>query len=337
MNKMFEEFKKYICVILIIMMVGLNAYNISKNTTHANNNAKATILLASGVETLAYSLSHFARAYVDNKAFVGEQINKNKLKISANEYQISANTIDNVLNSDKIFLNSQRFLSIHQVVSQMHRKPSYEYLKSVTVYVIGKVIEFKPKLNSDVIVISFSNGKLKDEKTGSWCGTGVIVKYDGKNTYVLTNRHVAGGYQNKPVKICIKHNNKIIETQVFRLHDSQDLALLKIKGKIEGKQVIKGLAFPVITEKIFTVGHSMARPFMYGEGVFSGTIAMHDVYQLPCIGGQSGSGVFNKQGELLGLVYSVSGNLGGWDVQWDFTRANVVKGIYLKEFLEENL
>ena len=40
-------------------------------------------------------------------------------------------------------------------------------------------------------------------------------------------------------------------------------------------------------------------------------------------------------GYLLGLIYSGSGTIIKGVRVWDFTRANVVKGIYLKEFLEE--
>lgn len=206
--------------------------------------------------------------------------------------------------------------------SLIHKKPTYKYLKSVTVFISRKTIP---------------NNKhfLYTKKKKKWRGTGVIVKIDKTNTYILTNKHVVGGYASKPSETFIIEGKKSIKCEIIKMHSTQDLALLKIKDRLRGKQSINGLAFPNITEKVYTVGHSLGRPYIYGEGIFSGTILRHDVYQLPCISGQSGSGIFNKHGYLLGLIYSGSGTIIKGVRVWDFTRANVVKGVYLKEFLEE--
>ena len=329
MRKFFKELYKYIWVILIAVMVTLNAYNIRTNTLQINYNARATICLASGVEVLADSTTAFIRTYIKDRSVIKSMINilsarglENKSYIKLNAKGVSASLENSALNMIEIMKLKQR--------------PSYEYLKSVTVFVTGQILPTAPE-KKELIKEEISPFSILNKPASNWCGTGIIVKQDVTNTYILTNKHVAGGYQTKPVKIQILHNKEKIDAQVIKLHKTQDLALLKIRGTLKGKQVVRGLAFPTITEKVYTIGHSLARPFIYGEGVFSGTIMRHDIYQLPCIGGQSGSGVFNSKGEVLGLVYSVSGQRNGYIIQWDNTRANVVKGFYVAEFLKENL
>ena len=325
--RFFNDLKKYMWIIVVLALVTSNAYNIEQNMKHCNRNAKATILLASGVELLADTFTGFIHYYVGDRTRTGEilkelsvrdlnnksKILKNLIKITNNRLEICGNTIDNI----------ETILTIRN----LHKKPTYKYLKSVTVFVIGETT-IKPYIDE-----ANPDGKAF-EQTIQWCGTGVIVKMDVDNTYILTNKHVAGGYEETPVKVQILNGKEKILCEIVKMSNWQDLALLKIKGSIKNKAVVKGLAFPTITEKVYTVGHSLGRPYIYGEGVFSGTIIQHDIYQLPAVNGQSGSGVFNRNGELLGLIYSGSATFIKGNIAWDFTRVNVVKGIYVKEFLE---
>jgi len=309
--KIFQDLKKFLWVMIAIMLIGLNSYRIGLNTKYCQSNASAIILQSDGVTTLADTMTGFGKFWAKDRA----EINSNR------------SNIENLFKNDK---------DIETIINKMNKKPTYKYLKSVTVFIIGEVVAI-PKPNTHEYIIEIPLAVDYRQELLQWCGTGIIVKIDAYNTYILTNKHVAGGYKKESVKIQILDGKEKLDCEVVKLHDTQDLALLKIRGKLKDKSVVRGLAFPEITEKVFTVGHSLARPFMYGEGVFSGTTIEHDVYQLPCIGGQSGSGVFNSKGDVIGLVYSVAGARNGFLIQWDYTRANVVKGIYVQEFLEENL
>lgn len=309
--KLFKEVKKYTWVIVVICLIGLNAHNINKNTQHLNSNATATIQLSKGVGLLADTFTWFIKTYVKNNNFINEQVKE----LAYRELQ----------NKTNIMINQMEHYALKKGVENLHKKPAFEYLKSVTVFIVGEPTS----------VNKIKNFLLR-KKTSAWCGTGVIVKIDKDYTYILTNEHVATS--DNPCAVFIGRNKKTRKKVIeVKTHDAEDLALIKIKGQIEGKQVIKGLAFPTITEKVYNVGHSLARPFIYGEGVFSGTTLLYDVYQLPTIGGQSGSGVFNANGELLGLICSNKGIRIRGQIAWDFTRGNCVKGVYVKEFLEENL
>jgi len=318
-----KDLRRYIAVVLLLTVVGLNSYGINKNTAHANSNARATISLSGGVIILADSFSYFIKNYIKTRDSSNSGMKElahreleNHVNIARNKGSIKSNKITAMINKAFIIHNEIE-------IENINKKPSYKYLKSVTVFVEGLQLVFK------------TEDTPFDVKR--WSGTGVVVKIDNKNTYILTNKHVAGGYRDGHKEIYIATANRKYTCEIVKLHKSQDLALLKINAVLKGKEVVKGYNTPAITEQVFTVGHSLARPFMYGEGIFAGTTIEHDVYQLPTIGGQSGSGVFNKNGELLGLLYSISGTRNGFGVQWDFTRGNVVKSVYVREFLEENL
>jgi len=211
-------------------------------------------------------------------------------------------------------------LNCHNIF--LSRKPTFDYLKSVTVYVVTECFTEITEVNGDINLD-------KDIAVG----TGVVVKIDNEYTYILTNNHAAGFNKQNPI-VHLRNLGEKVYCEIVVKHPVEDLALLRLKGQLKGKQAIMGLSYPEITEKVYTVGNARSDFYMYGEGVFSGTNIDYDIYQLPIIGGQSGSGVFSKDGYLLGLISSNNFNSLG---TLDHTRGNAVKGIYIKEFLEKNL
>ena len=71
---------------------------------------------------------------------------------------------------------------------------------------------------------------------------------------------------------------------------------------------------------------------MYGEGVFSGYDRFFDVIQIPCLYGNSGSGVINKDGELVAVVFAIS--MYNWFGGADVAHAIAVDGLSVEMFLE---
>lgn len=293
--KLFRDIKKYIVIMLLLLMIGLNSYNINKNTTQCNSNTQAVISLAWGVEIIANSFTNFVKTYMQDRA----------------DILFREQTEPKIIKEEK-----------HIDSAEFEKENKWNYLKAVTVYIEGEAFR---QYKSPYVELSF-NFK-------AWCGTGIIVDVDEYYTYVLTNKHVAGDdFKNHTVNIKIDHNYERIHSEVVATHPSQDLALLEIRGNLFGKYAIKGTAYPISGEKVWSMGHHLARPFIYGEGVFSGVTVEHDIYQFPTMGGCSGSGVFNKNGELMGLLCSISGN----DMSWDITHGDAVKIFCIKEFLKEN-
>lgn len=193
-------------------------------------------------------------------------------------------------------------------------KPTYEYLKSVTVFIVKQDTSDKEK---------------------AWLGTGVIVKITKDATYILTNRHVCDGelgYQ------CTVHEGKSSyrATAIKVSQTDFDMALLKVDTIIPKKQAINGIAVASVQEQVYMVGHNQGRPFIYAEGVVAGYDVENDkslLVDISAAPGNSGSGIINKKGELVGLLWG--GTVTGEPpfMAPDFTHGLCVDGRVLKLFL----
>lgn len=321
--------KRYLITILIIISIACNAITVSQNANQINMTNKAIICLASGVETIANSVIRLAK-----------EVTKLKYITSTNQ-KAALEALTMYLEAIKI--HQTEIDNIKTTIADITEKPSYQYLKSVTVFIEAKKIseiEMLCETLAKIVDIKPNYDKMKPE----WLGTGVVVKTGGDYTYILTNRHVAGGDEayfkdgSQGVYLFISDLRKNrIPAGIVALHETQDLALIRIKGQIKNKVAIKGITSPNITERSYTVGHSAGRPYLYGEGVFSGTDNYADYYQLPCMPGCSGSGVFNSKGELTGLCFSLSlaGNI--FSPIADVAHVNTVKSIYIEEFINKFL
>lgn len=170
----------------------------------------------------------------------------------------------------------------NQIIS---RKPSYEYLKSVTV--------------------RLEHHFEKDEKLQMWIGTGVIVKITEDNTYILTNKHIA------PIDktILVMENNIEYPATVIKNSSKFDLALIKIVGVIPNKKVIQKIETVKVADKVYSVGMYLGLEYIYTEGnvagVYKNSIEIENLLvNMPCAGGCSGSGIFNENGELVAILYA---------------------------------
>ncbi len=134
-------------------------------------------------------------------------------------------------------------------------------------------------------------------------GSGVIIDYKNGYTYILTCYHVIKIDKNDiRVVDMYRERNAII----VAIDKRNDLAVIKIRGKLRYKKPIVGIKEAVLGEKAYGIGHHLGRLYIYGEGVVGGYDSSRLIVQLPCLFGDSGSGVFNKNGELIGIVDAVS-------------------------------
>ena len=198
---------------------------------------------------------------------------KNKIEEIAKENNEDREVVDEVIN--RIEKNKQE-------LKETLKYPSYNYLKSVTVYIRGT---------------SLNKG---------WAGTGIIVKSRTFNTYILTNAHIVGkGREN--VTLYIEDGYKTKLATVVKIHDKLDLALIKINERLKGKQPIRGISIRTKPQdKVYLVGHHLGRKYVYGEGVFAGYEGANDIIQIPVLFGNSGSGVFDKNGKLVSLIFAIN-------------------------------
>jgi S1-C subfamily serine protease len=212
-------------------------------------------------------------------------------------------------------------------------KPSYEYLKSITVLIQG-VGKYPPDISEE----TRKNFRWKydiDSENGepvSWLGTGVIVKITDKYTYILTNAHVVGNDMIE-VTIFVENGLKKQEATIIKVHNNLDMALIRINGKIKDKTEVKGIVIPNPQDKVYLVGHHLGNPYIYGEGVFAGYSGIYDIIQIPCLWGNSGSGVINKDGKLVGLVFAIPMNMIYIFPVFDVSHAIVIDGLSIQLFL----
>jgi len=220
------------------------------------------------------------------------------------------------------------------IINQTMKKPSFEYLKSVTVAIQGVINEPKVKEQPKKPQTNGVPVLYRDVKEG-WIGTGVVVKITEDFTYVLTNKHVAGvGRTNSTISILNSIQTK--QATIMKFHPYLDLAIIRVDGRLEGKLAIKGVSISFPQDKVYLVGHHLGRKYIYGEGVFAGYDRIYDVIQIPCLYGNSGSGVFDKEGKLTSLIFAITviPSKGIFPIV-DVAHGIAINGISLKIFLKE--
>jgi len=167
-----------------------------------------------------------------------------------------------------------------------------------------------------------------------WIGTGVVVKITDDFTYILTNKHVAP----TGVDVIIIENNITYDAKVLKNDEDFDLSLIKVIGKIPEKEAIKTIDRISIADKIYSVGMYRGLDYIYTEGTASGHYfdegLEHKIMNMPCTSGCSGSGVFDKDGDLVGLVFAVFISSGD---SLDTTKSICVPSYAIKDFLKDIL
>lgn len=208
--------------------------------------------------------------------------------------------------------------AIAEDVVTLHKKPSYEYLSSVTVYLFQY------------------EGEDEEGKMEGSVGTGIIVARHHGYYYIVTNKHVC---DSSDATTCfmtpgLTKNGWVELDFVARTESKYDLSLWRTRDMFDHKQPIKGIATAYPQNPVFSVGHYLANPFIYTEGTFSGYQGDYALYNLPCAPGCSGSGVFDNDGNLIGVIFA--GNRIG-PFQMDTAKIMGVDGDVIRLFLRKVL
>lgn len=220
-------------------------------------------------------------------------------------------------------LNFKYTTSIAEDTNTRLKKPSYDYLKSVTVYMVTP---------QDIIV----GTSVKGQKAS--VGTGTIVKQRDGYSYILTNKHICD-VENKDlcyIALGAEPDNLVKLEYVDRVEADYDLSLWRTNKKLPGKRAIKGLSTVFRQERIFSVGNYLGSPFVYTEGTYGGKRDNDDILNASCAFGCSGSGVFNSDGELVSVVFAGS-QIGVFQVETAKilgVSSDVIR-LFLKDLLED--
>lgn len=150
--------------------------------------------------------------------------------------------------------------------------------------------------------------------TSDYAGSGVIVSSDG---YIVTNNHVV---VNEKAKLTVKlSNGKSYEAKIIGTDPKTDLALLKIEAKDLTFAKFSDSDKAEIGDNVIVIGNPLGK----GTSVTTGIISVKD--KMVTVGdevqdliqtnaavnqGNSGGGLFNIGGELIGIINSKSSGNG---------------------------
>lgn len=264
---------------------------------------------------------------------VQENINiqkENRIKSLETQLEIlsiSNQKLDELVKTNQI-INEYRDSELQNKYIEIGEKPLYQYLKNITVYVKGEIPE---KVKED--------GKIRVKQ--AWVGTGSILKIENGYTYILTNNHVTG-YEEadfSEVILTVEENKYTYYADKIVNNPKYDVAIVRVKGVIPEKEAIKGFSEAYqIQDKVYSVGHYLAIPYLYSEGTIAGYNQDKEqkllLVNLNVAGGCSGSAVVNKKGELVSVLFAT------YYVSMfatDNARALTVPYLEFKDWLQENL
>jgi len=195
--------------------------------------------------------------------------------------------------------------------------------------------------------------KYEGEQRG--LGSGLILKSTPRGSIVMTNMHVCvslqkyGGF--------VRHNNRHVKISRYKISETHDICIAMVR---ENLRVSSDLArhAPRKYDKLIGSGHPRGEPLTINKGTLTERMNILIMYGYkPCevddlsdmclrygvtedvremdsqyvsylsAPGSSGSGVFNEQGQLVGLVFAGMGK--------DFSHSYIVPYEYILEFLQE--
>ncbi|MQB00679.1 MAG: trypsin-like serine protease [Actinobacteria bacterium] len=138
------------------------------------------------------------------------------------------------------------------------------------------------------------------DETGG-LGSGVIVANEGR--LVLTAKHVTEGAQK--IVVALDDRTKYEGTVVWAAKDA-DLALIKLKGcgKLPEEPTLRVRTDPQLGEPIYVIGNPLGVHAILTQGhVASERIDGGDLFvDVSIAPGNSGGGVFDANGKLIGIV-----------------------------------
>jgi len=158
------------------------------------------------------------------------------------------------------------------------------------------------------------------ERIQQGLGSGVIVKRNGNNVYVLTNNHVAGKADSIKVKL---NDGQEFDGKLVGADERQDIALVSFEAKSDSKIVVATLGD---SDEVQTgdICLAMGAPLGYSQSVTQGIVSatgrsgnqignLNDFIQTDAAinQGNSGGPLVNIYGEIIGINTWIASNSGG--------------------------
>ena len=168
---------------------------------------------------------------------------------------------------------------------------------------------------------------------GPSMGSGNVISIFGEN-YIVTAAHVVQG---AVVTTAIEKNSNELEIEVTYIDPKRDIAILKPLSKLKATipAVVKVRTDNKIGKKVYHCGHPSIAFFNASEGIITGYAEGHFITNSFSLPGSSGSLVFGKRGDIVGIVVSVGvyDNLGHYSMSEELVRVVPLDYLYLTNIL----
>ena len=179
---------------------------------------------------------------------------------------------------------------------------------------VGEIIDMNADAVVEIVVSGTAQNIWGQLELTQGAGSGVIVKEDG---YIATNYHVIQGAQKVQVTL---HNGESYPAQIIGSDAENDIAVVKIDAKGLSTAKIGDSSTVEVGELAVAIGNPLGQ---LGGTATSGIISALDrtlnvegttltLIQTDAAinGGNSGGGLFNSRGELIGIVESKASAVG---------------------------
>lgn len=277
-----KKFMNWALTIVLAIIIGSATFGIGKITYTIYENSKNTEIKLEQIHQQTMILLNIIYNVSVNSVQQNETLTE-KTEILKEENDLRFQTLLSI-NKSIENRNRENNKKLIKKIADIHYQPSYEYLKNVTV----RIFREHPRLAGY-----------------GWVGTGTIVKITDDYSYILTNKHVAP--INSKTNIYVGDSKEeLIQVEVVKNSAFEDLSLIRIVGKIKGKQVINGMNQAYPSDKVYSVGMYLANYYIYTEGTFAGNQENSILINAPTSFGCSGSGVFDRAGSLVAVIHATN-------------------------------
>lgn len=223
-----------------------------------------------------------------------------------NEQQIRDNTDINIKLLQFQSNNNEKFINM------------FENLTILAKGSIKNFINIYKKLREPDINLLLKSSVIVQTPLGS--GSGTVIKKDNGFIYILTCYHVIEEGINPPelfqtvitVSYLLKNKNDeeiayiIHGAEIIKYDKENDIALLRIFAEDENLNIVSiAKEEPKIGDIIYSVGNPLSTNRILSKGILSGKEENFYISDNTTTFGNSGGGLFNNKGELIGIPSNV--------------------------------
>ncbi|MQB00210.1 MAG: trypsin-like serine protease [Actinobacteria bacterium] len=144
---------------------------------------------------------------------------------------------------------------------------------------------------------------------GEATASGVIIAEDG---LILTNRHVVADAAS--FRVTLRDGATYVGERMWVSEEAYDAALVRIRPILPVEAARVSCRRPRVGDEVYAIGHPLGEDWSVTFGHISADRGAYLQTDLNVLPGNSGGGLFNSDGKLIGLPSHLSVYLMGWSV-----------------------